>query len=532
MKISFVIADHEEIPPTVLKWEWGGLFHFGVSQLSSCLKQENHDTSLIHIVRELNRDEFISLVKEHAPDLLAFTSMSGVFPYIARLASWAKEETDIPTICGGVHPTLDTEEVIQQEGIDIACIGEGEYPLIELCDRLERGIDFLDIPNLWVKRNGEAYRNPPRPLIEDLDTLPDFDREIYDFENLRTVKVLKMAYMMCSRGCPFDCTFCCNHLIKTKYPNSGNYVRFRSPERVVAECKAVLERYPTIKVFRFWDDVLTLKKPWAREFLDLYGKEIGVPFHCYEKIRTLTRDRVKWLKKAGCMEVSLGIQSGNETIREEVLNRKMSDREILESAMWLHEERIRIQTENILGFPGENKERVLDTVKINAQINPVMVKIYMFNPFKYTRLYDYCKKMGYLRNDRPFPKNLFDGPNLKLPTITDEEIRFCSNYFLIMMLDYQACYLKFPRGVRYLDAVFTARCLPHTLLNRFFDRFLAKRLKQNYFLFRMERKWKFLHLAFLLPLGMFIQTVRTIAQAFQTDDIRNSGPKSSLSPPH
>jgi radical SAM superfamily enzyme YgiQ (UPF0313 family) len=520
MKITFIIADHEELPPpSVTKVEWSGLFHFGVAQLSSCLKGEGHDTSLIHIIRKLDREEFISRVKQHDPDLLAFTAMSGVFPYISELAKWAKADTGIPTICGGVHPTLDTEETIMSEGIDIACCGEGEFALIELCQRLEDGKDYTDILSLWIKKNGNIYRNPTRPLIEDLDILPDFDREIYDFENLHSVRVGQIAYMMCSRGCPYNCTFCCNHLIKTKYPNSGSYVRNRSPERVVAECRKVLSQYPVIRAFRFWDDILTLKKSWAREFLELYQKEVGLPFHSYEMIDILSKDRVKSLKKAGCMEISLGIQSGNETIREEILNRKMSNEKILKSAFWLDEAGIRIQTENIVGFPGEDKARILDTIKINARIHPVMVKIYYFNPFRNTRLYEYCEKMRYLRTDKPFARNLFDGPNLKLPTITDEETRFCYNYFLIMMLVYQACFRNAPWAVRYLDAVFDTRWLPHTVLNRFFERFLAWKLKQNYVLFRIPGKWMLLHLSLIIPLGMIIVSLRSIAGVFRTDTI-------------
>jgi len=369
--------------------------------------------------------------------------------------------------------------------------------------------------NLWVKRNGSIYRNPIRPLIEDLDILPDFDREIYDFVNLSTVKRSQNAFMMCSRGCPYNCTYCCNHLLRTKYPYSGNYVRFRSPRRVVSECREILKRYPVVKAIRFWDDVLTLKKPWAREFLELYGKEVGFPFHCYERVNTLTKDRVVWLKQAGCKEVSLGIQSGNERIRQEILNRKMTDREILESASWLRDAGIRIQTDNILGLPSEDKSRILDTVRINAKIDPIMVKIYMFNPFKYTRLYEYCKKMGYLRDDKPFALNLFDGPNLKLPTITDEETRFCYNYFLIMMINYQTCYRRLPWAVRYLDAAFATRWLPHGLLNRFFDRFLSRKMMQNFYLFHIGWGWRLLLLSFIIPLGMLILATRSIVQKFR-----------------
>jgi radical SAM superfamily enzyme YgiQ (UPF0313 family) len=494
MKITFVLADHQEVPPSVVQQVgWKGLFHFGVAQLSSCLKREGHDTSLIHIVEEMERDKFISHVKSHDPDLLAFTSMSGVFPYISKLAKWAKEDTGIKTICGGAHPTLDTEETVMSEGIDIACCGEGESPLIELCQRLEEEKDYTDIANLWVKRNGKTYRNKIRPLIEDLDVLPDFDTEIFDYVNLNTVRVNHIAYMLCSRGCPFDCTFCCNHFIKNKYPNSSKYVRYRSVERVIAECKD-----------------FTLKKSWAEEFLKFYRKEISLPFHCYEKIDVLTKERVDWLKRAGCKEVTLGIQSGNETIRSEILNRKISDDKTLTSASWFHESRIRIQTENIIGFPEEDKAKILDTIKINARIRPVMIKIYFFNPFKYTRLYDYCKKKGYLRTDKPFAKNLFDGPNLMLPTITDEETRFCYNHFLIMMLYYQTCYRRFPWAVRFLDAVFTTRLLPHKLLNLFFARFLADTLHQNYVFFEIPKHWKLLHLSLIITYGLFITAIRAV----------------------
>ena len=212
MKVLFIYPDILLHRP-----DWPGYFYTGISSLAAVLKNEGHTVSLLHVTRCIAKSELIERVRNETPDLLGFSSSSPMFPFVREFASWlAESEMEVATICGGIHPTIAPEEAINTQGIDMICRGEGEAALSELCRRLERNEDISNIRNLWIKRNGQIIRNPLRPIMDDLDKLPFPDRGIFDYENLYGEREGRLSFLA-SRGCPYDCTYCCNHLIRKIY---------------------------------------------------------------------------------------------------------------------------------------------------------------------------------------------------------------------------------------------------------------------------------------------------------------------------
>ena len=115
---------------------------------------------------------------QYNPDLIAFSFMTGNRDWAYATAMKIKQRFDTPIIFGGVHPTLFPED-IDFNYVDYLCIGEGEYPVLELMNGLEKGEDCSNIQNLWITKNGSLVKNPLRDLIQDFDTLPLPYREIY-----------------------------------------------------------------------------------------------------------------------------------------------------------------------------------------------------------------------------------------------------------------------------------------------------------------------------------------------------------------
>ncbi|MFQ6104544.1 MAG: B12-binding domain-containing radical SAM protein [Candidatus Glassbacteria bacterium] len=526
MKVTFVYADYDDLDPKWFKiWKvkkYTGNMHFGIAILSACLKREGHETSFIHISQKYGREKYQEELMRHSPDLLAITCMSAMYPYMKKIAAWSKEKMKTPIICGGPHPTLLPRETLLTDGIDIICRGEGEYALMELCDRLERDKDYSDVKSLWIKRNGEIMENQIRPMVEDLDELPDFDFDLFDVDNLHSILVAGNAYVMASRGCPYNCTYCCNHRFRKLYPNYQKYVRYRGARRVVDELKRLKENHPRIEQFRFWDDILTLRKDWSREFLPMYKEEVGLPFHCYGKIDMLDDERIHLMKDAGCIMMSLGIQSGNPEVRKEILNRSMSNKKIFHVCNKIHEYGIAILTENILGLPLEDKWKILDTIKVNARINPENMFVFMFQPFKNTDIYEICKAKGLIPGEEEISKlgiNLWDGPYLKMPYIEPERVRFYQNFFQPIMEVYGLGYRNAPGTIPLLDAFFTWEYLPLKMLNRLYHRHIAHRLNYNYKRVVFPRRHK-LPLYFMsLALGALVFAYRHIAGLFRTQPV-------------
>ena len=256
-----------------------GIMNFcpAVHILSAILKREGCSVDLLHINNEngvkYDKDVIIEFSKGY--DLFAITATSFSYKYANEIAAWLKEEyPDVLRILGGCHATIQPED-FESSNFDIFCVGEGEEPIKDLVAALRAGGDWTKIPNL-ITRFGI---NPVRGFLRNLDDLPYHDFEITDTEKILKIRKgwLSLSF---SRGCPYECTFCINHLYK-KIEIGGNdkmadYLRRRSPENAVNELETLVGKY-SIKFFNIDDDLLTADKKWMREFTDKYEKRIFKP---------------------------------------------------------------------------------------------------------------------------------------------------------------------------------------------------------------------------------------------------------------
>jgi radical SAM superfamily enzyme YgiQ (UPF0313 family) len=265
---------------------------------------------------------------------------------------------------------------------------------VELADAVAQKLDFSRIANLWVKKaDGNICRNDVRNLNQQLDSLPLPDRSLYaPYPELWHNPV---QTFISSRGCPYNCTFCFNHLMVELYQGKGRYVRHRAPEQVIAEIKQLRQVKSITRVY-FADDTFALDKAWLQEFLPVYGTRIGLPFHCLIRINQLDAGLARLMKANGCETVFFGIESGDETIRNKILNKNISDQEITQGAQLLKQAGIRFRTYNIVGFPGETFEQALKTVHLNIAIATDYPWCSIFTPYPGTRLAHYAGEQGYL----------------------------------------------------------------------------------------------------------------------------------------
>ena len=414
-----------------------GRFHQGIGYISSFLKKNGHKTALIYLDEEISREDLFKKIDEILPDLIAFSSTTNQFPYVQQYASWIKEKYSIPILCGGIHPTILPETVIAERSIDIICIGEGEYPMLELANSLEKGSSYDDIQNLWVKRDDKIYKNPLRPLIENLDDLPFPDRELFNYENIlgryEHVAESNIAEFITGRGCPFNCTYCCNHTLRKIYKNNGKFIRRRSVENVLAEIREVTQKYKVEKIL-FDDDTFTLHSEWIDEFCDKYSEEFKYPFICNAHPTTITEELTVKLKKAGCEQISIGIESGNEWLRRNVLKRNISDKKLIKAFELVRKAGIRTYSFNIIGLPFETPEMADDTIRLNKIIDPDDIQVSIFYPYPKTELYHICENENWLTNNIKF-SYFEEGGVLNIPTITNKQIQSYYRKLHLMSID-------------------------------------------------------------------------------------------------
>lgn len=458
MRITFVYLDLATDNPS-----YSGYFYHGIAYLSAVLKKAGFQTNLIQLTKEIPSIKFQERIKSLKPDLIGFSVTSHMWPVAQKYAAAVKEIIDVPIIFGGAHPTLCPEEVIADKNIDMICRGEGEMALLELCQRMEKEKPIENIESLWIKKQGKIYKNKIRPLITDLNTLPFPDREIFDYPNLDLEKK-GIANFMPSRGCPFQCAFCCEYTFRKLYPNPQNYIRFRSPQLTITEIKETIKKYPFIKFIRFNDDLLFINRKWVKEFAELYKKEVGLPFSADMRIDMASEELFALLKETGAHLFRFGVESGNDYILKEVLNKGITTAQVKKAFKVAKEKGIKAQAYNMVGVPYEGPKEILDTIKLNAQIEPDISIVSIFYPYQGTRLYEICLEKGFLKEKdlKKIPKNYYSTSVLSLPTIRREQIKFFYRYFHPLKSFYRLLYNKFYfRPLIFLfDKFFSFRYIP------------------------------------------------------------------------
>lgn len=394
---------------------------FGIRYISSYLNSKGYSTYVISFgVLKLKEEIFcnnyitpsllqqnpcpdkdvqllIALLLNLKPDLIGISVPSTSFITASILTQKIREKFDMPIVWGGIHPTLCPEDCISHA--DIVCVGEGEYPMLELVEKLENKEDLTNINNLWIRKEDNSIeKNDLRNLIQDLDSLPypDFvnygNKFLIDEGKVISSPIIISVYkkneypIMSSRGCPFGCSYCCNSVLRTIYGGKGPYLRRRTPENVIDELVYVRNNREVSQI-RFWDDVFTYDQEWIGRFHKLYIKEISVPFTCYAQPRYTDKKIIQMLAEAGLVSADLGIQSGSESFCKDRFRREQSNEEIIEFANLLNKLGVVPRYNVIVDNPYESDTDANATAELLMELpRPYIAALYSLCYFAKTEL--------------------------------------------------------------------------------------------------------------------------------------------------
>jgi len=406
---------------------------FGVMILSAVLKNGGHKCE---VFIEKNNKNFIEEVKNYQPDIIAFSTMTPGIKIALDFASRLRKVSDGYIIMGGPHPTF-YPEVINEDCLDIICRGEGEYALLELADRLDGKREFTDIKNLWVKKDGNIYKNELRELA-DVEQLPRYDWSLY-YEKYPELKAALTKKIFIVRGCPFNCTYCFNQAMQKMSEGKGKYVRFMSVDKAISEIKYLKDQYG-MKWLQINGDTINVYRDWFMEFLDRYKKEINVPFLCNVRIDLVDEEMVKKMKWAGCDRADYGIEHGDEEIRRKVLNRFMTDEQIINGGRLFNKYKIRVHTANIIGLPHETISTAWKTIEINRKVKPERAMCFILQPYPGTEINRYSIEAGFLDRNYGFSNSGtgfqidFDGSKEAMPLKLKDEKKLINIFYFFDLL--------------------------------------------------------------------------------------------------
>ncbi len=336
------------------------------------------------------------LLEEFRPQVVAFSSMTIDYAFACGFLAPLKQEFGFLVAAGGIHAILLPDQALAQPVVDFICVGEGENALPELLAALEAGSSPAGVEGIWGRADGAVFRNPPARL-SDLASLPAPDFNLYDpihfyrpFDGAR----YKMINYELSRGCPFNCTYCVNGVLKEKYRGLGPYHRVKPVEKSIAELEQLIDAHG-FDFIRFWDESFTaLRTDYLRRYAEAYLRHIGLPFLIYARVESVTEEKVAILKDMGCRTFAMGIESGNPFIRRQVMNRHMSNQTIIKAFHLVRQHGIRTSAYNIIGLPREGRAEIFDTIELNRAARPDSFSVTLLEPYKGTPIRQMCEDEG------------------------------------------------------------------------------------------------------------------------------------------
>lgn len=368
MRVMFIINDLGVNEP------------FGPMILSAVLKARGHKT----ILGVLKKEDVEKKILSWKPDMLAYSMMSVDMKNMRKFNQPLRKKTNIFTILGGAHPTMD-RSCINEPGIDAICVGEGEGPIVDLVEHLERGKGIEGIPNILTPRSKGLEL---RDLIEDFDVIPFMDREIvYSYPEMVRFGI---KGVWASRGCVFPCPYCFNNRYNELVRTKGKIVRRRSVESIVQETRKLKEKY-RVSFIRIQDDVFVYRADdWLKEFAERWSSDINLPFYCLLRAELVTDEMAFYLKKAGCFSICMSIEAADDDVRIKMMRRKATKKQLEEAFRIFKKHKISVYANTMLALPFTTLEHDIASLDFAIKVKPEMPNFSIFMPYAGTDLGDYC----------------------------------------------------------------------------------------------------------------------------------------------
>jgi len=385
-----------------------------------------------------------SVIEEYKPDLCGISMSTGSYGAAKKVAKIVKEINKNTLVAmGGPHPTLLPEDVLQDEHIDVAVRGEGERTFLELVRRYEQHQDFSQVKGISYRlADGSMQTNSPREFITDLDTLPFPAKDLI----LEKEKYIPSDFgsIITSRGCPYRCTFCASYKIWSRQ------VRFRSPENIVAEIIQAHHKYGT-ESFHFNDDTFTVNKNRIMKFCALLRqKKLSLRWRCDVRVDTLNESILKEMKKAGCVQINVGVESGNPEILNSIQKNIDLDqvRDIFKIAKNLG---IGTYAYFMVGFPGETKQQVQETIELMKEIKPTVYPCWSIcTPYPGTEIFETIQQMKLLPEQPDWSEFYHHSTSMNFSNIPDNEFKELLEQIgrEVTQIQRQAARLSLPKRIR------------------------------------------------------------------------------------
>jgi len=361
--------DDVRVPPI-------GLYYVGALLLS-----EGYNVEILNLHgKQKETVQIKQLIRDWKPDIIGFSILHANRWGGLEIAGIAKEiDQGIKTVFGGVGATYLWHHFLEHfKDVDYVVLSEGEYSFLELVNWLAAGEKEADVPvkGIAFNQDGEPIKTAEREFIEDIDQLPDPSRYFI------------FRHLVSSRGCPWNCTFCGSPGFWERR------VRFHSPQYFVNQLENLYQK--EVDFFYISDDTFTLRKDRVIAICqDIIRRGLKISWFAISRANCVDSDILYWMRKAGCIQISYGVESGSEHIRENILNKHLKAEDIKRAFELTTSYGILPRAYFIYGSPGENEETIRESLDLMDDIKPLSAVFYILDIFPGTALYrDYRERCG------------------------------------------------------------------------------------------------------------------------------------------
>ncbi len=370
----------------------------GILSIAAWLEQEGHQVFVHDCLGPYASTDFqanIAEILEYRADIVGFSATTSSFPDAANMAAALKAvRPDLVTVCGGVHcSALGARLLKDYPAFDFLIKGEGELTLAELA----AGAAPDAIAGLVWRNGGEAVENGPRPMIPDLDILPfPAYEKLKGFPNGYNLPLFSYAQfpgasMVTSRGCLFQCSYCDRSVFKKGF-------RYNSAKYIYNHFKYLNQKFG-VRHVNIYDDLFTTDEERVIELCGLLAKEpIDIQFNCAVRVGYAPDQLLKMLKDAGCLMVSLGIESAEPEL---LVKHKagVTVETVKDTVARIQAAGLRAKGLFMMGLPGETEASIRRTSDFVLSLGLDDMNMAKFTPFPGAPLWKTIREEGTFEED-------------------------------------------------------------------------------------------------------------------------------------
>ena len=383
----------------------------GITILAAWLEQNGYEVRL--------RDDSIETMEELTEqfewaDVVGISSLTPNARRARELGQIIKKEHGKPVILGGPHPTTNPEFFLDAGAADVCVQGEGDQTLLELLDVIYEPSRWEEVRGITFLKDGEQVQTERRPLYKDMDEIPEPAYHLWDIPRYMRLMVNPGVTAITSRGCPYACTFCDAEMTPRQY-------RAMSPTKTVDLMEKILQTYNPPQIILF-DDLFTIQRKRVIEVCkEIVRRGLFFEWVCESRVDTMDFEMLRWLRKAGCVKIYYGLESGSPRVLVS-MKKGVTPEKVREGAKLNRQIGMYFKFFILYGFPEDTREDHRLTEELMVATRPDAVCCSILQPIPGTEVYEQLKP--YLTKDVAEMDFHYwhSTESFKHPTFTHEEL--------------------------------------------------------------------------------------------------------------